>query len=135
MDLFKEATKHNYMFPTAKGFVNIQMLWTLPLTVTSKQDVSLDTVAQTIYRELKDTEEVSFVSVNSTASNVLSNKLEIVKAIIADKQAELAARKEEADKKAELQRLTDILADKDDDALKSLNREQILDRINKLKQG
>jgi hypothetical protein len=98
----------------------LEQLWDLPLLTKqvnipqTKPHIDLDTVAKNINRQLKDQGEESFVvdSVSNPARQVLQNKLDIVKYIIAAKQAEDAARAAKAKHAAELQTLKAIVAEK-----------------------
>lgn len=131
MNIFELAARKKLRFPTNKGDITVEQLWDLPLQ--SKTLFDLDTVAKTVNSLLKSVTEDSFVS--TTASPVKSQyelQLEIVKHVIATRLAENEAARVKAARAEELQKLTGILADKQDAALKELTPEQIKARIAEL---
>ena len=81
MNLFEIASRKAYRFASLKGELTVEQLWQLPLT--SRGGTDLDTLAKGIFKDLKATEEESFVSVNTNPRRGdLENKLEIIKHII-----------------------------------------------------
>jgi hypothetical protein len=123
MDMFKEASKIKLRFGTQKGQVTAEDLWDLPLT--SARGVSLDGIARAVSRELKSSEEESFVTTASKASAELTLKLEILKNIIASKIADRESSKSKAENKAKKEKILTILAKKQDDSLESLSEEEL----------
>lgn len=104
----EQAARLKYRFPSTKGALTVEQLWDLPLQ--SKTGFDLDTVARDINRELKEQAEDSFVTpANNTLKNELVNKLEIVVHVINTKQAENAALRDASARKAERERLNEIL--------------------------
>jgi hypothetical protein len=131
MNIFEEATRLALRFNSNKGSLTTEQLWTMPLTHTSGFD--LDTVAKQVSRELKANTEESFVTpTTSAAQSACELRLAVVKHIIAVKLAEVEDRKQAASRKAEKQRLMEILADKQDAGLKELSVEEIQKRIDAL---
>lgn len=104
-NLFEEATRRKLRFTTSRGDITVEDLWDLPLQ-SQKGDFDLDSVAKLCNRDLKATEEESFVKPKSTvAATVSSLKLEVVKHVIATKMKA----KEEAETKAKKQAQAQII--------------------------
>lgn len=130
MNLHEQAAIQKFRFPTAKGELTLENLYDLPLTSSSGFD--LDTVAKRINSELKAQTEESFVAVSNPATAVIEAKLELVKLVIAHKQRLAAERANAAARKAEREKLTDLLSRKQDAALESLSPEEIQKRLDAL---
>jgi hypothetical protein len=131
-NIFEKATRRKLTFASVRGSLTVEDLWDLPLT--SKNGCDLDTIAKSVNRELKACEEESFVA---TAPNPrredLELRLDILKHIITTRQAENQAALARKGRDAEVQRLTEILAKKQDEAMMGMTAEQIQARINELK--
>lgn len=116
-DLFKVATKKKYRF-NFKGVLSVEDLWDLTVE-------DLDKIYKGLKSKLKDVAEESLLNTVSKEDKELNNKIEIVKIIVADK---LAA-KEKAEKaqlqKQQNQRILEIIADKQDAALKEKSLEEL----------
>lgn len=131
MTIFQQALKAHVRFPSIKGDLTTEQLFDLPLT--SRQGLDLDTVARAVNTELKAAGEESFVgSASNPARTVLALKLDVVKAIIADREAENASKAGAAARKEEIQTLMEIKAGKQQEALKAMTAEQIDARIAEL---
>ena len=126
-NIFEQALIEKVRFQSTRGEVTLEQLYDLPLRSTSGFD--LDTVAKTVNAELKSTCEDSFVGATTTASAKLELKLDLVKAVIAHKQAVEAAKVDRNARKAEREVLINLLADKKSEALKGLTAEQIEQRL------
>lgn len=129
-NLFEVASREKYRFPSVKGDLTTEQLWDLPLTSRSGSEFDLDTVAKTVNAELKSVTEESFVSMaaSNPAKALLETKLEIVKHIIAVRLAWNEARLAETKRKAEKAKLLELIADKQDESLKSLSLEELTAR-------
>lgn len=122
-NLFEGAARAKYRFPF-RGVITTEDLWDLSL-----QD--LDRVFKTLNAEAKQTQEESLLKVKDEHSEILERKIEIVKHIVAVKQAEAEAVKEAANRKAQKQRIMEIIAKKEDDALANMS----LDELKKMVDG
>lgn len=128
MNIFEQATRQKFRFESIKGELTVEQLWDMPLT--SKNGFDLDTVAKEVNRGLKACSEESFVNTNhNPAVDRLEAKLEVVKHVIAVKLAEADERAKAADRKAEKERLLEILHQKKDQDLLGLSREELEKRI------
>lgn len=121
-EIFKKAAKQKLRFATRKGLISAEDLYDLSL-----QD--LDKLAITVNKELKETEQESFISNRKTSNPSLSLQLEILKEVIKDKLEAAEAAKVRADKRAQLARLKDLAASKEDESLAAKSREEILKMI------
>lgn len=114
--MFEKASKLKLRFETERGNVTTEDLWDIPLVAPN--NMSLDHIAKTLSRALKEDEEESFVIAKSTKNYDLELKFEIVKHIIKYKLQEKEKRENEAANKLKKEKILSILADKEDDALK-----------------
>ena len=85
--LFMKATRAKIRFETSKGLLSIEDLWDLPLTSATGK-TNLDDIAKEVNRQLKGTQEESFVIKETKGNELLQLKLEIAKIVIAEKMAE-----------------------------------------------
>jgi hypothetical protein len=127
-NLFLIAAKQKLRFPSVRGELLTEQLWDLPLTATN--GFSLDAVAKSINGSLRALNEESFVENTSSAEKTqLSAQLEIVKFVIADKQAAAKAAAERAAKRARRHKLLEALEAKDNAAIEGMSREDILKEL------
>jgi hypothetical protein len=128
VNIFEQASREKFRFPSKVGMLSVENLWDLPLTSANK--ASLDDTAKSVNAELKSVTEESFVAITSNpAKAALETKLEIVKHIIAARLAENEAARNEAARRAEKVKLMEILERKQDATLEGLTEEQIRERI------
>lgn len=129
--MFKTASRMKLRFATRVGILGTEELWDLPLT--SAKNVSLDSIAKSIHKEIKSEAEVSFVTAVVDIQTSLNElRLDIVKEVIAykiAKNAEVTNAKDKADKKV---RLLAILANKQDADLMDMSAADIEKEIAKL---
>ena len=123
-NLFEGAVRAKYRFPF-KGQITVEDLWDLSL-----QD--LDRVFKALNSEAKQSQEESLLKIRDKNAEILDRKIEIVKHIVAVKQAEALAVKEAADKKAQKQRILEIIAKKEDDALQNMSIEKLQEMVNSM---
>ena len=125
-NLFKIATRRKTRFPSTRGLLVAEQLYDLNLT-------DLDNTARAIHGELKSLTEETFVEVKpDPRKGQLTDALDLVKEVIADKLADKATA-EKRNKKAALRRtLTDALARKQDEALSTASIEDIQKQLAEL---
>lgn len=121
MNLFEIATREKYRFPY-KGQIGVEYLWDLPVT-------ELDGIFKALKVQEKKTDEEGLLSHKTSADTELDNKIEIVRYIFGVKMAEKAKREEAVKRKAEKEKLLEILSEKEDNALKSLSIDELRARI------
>lgn len=116
-DIFKNATKKKYRF-NYRGICGVEDLWDLSLE-------SLDSIYKSLKKQQKENDGESLLTTVSKEDKVLAEKIEIVKAIVVDKLAAQEKAKNAAKKRAENQRILEIMADKKDAALKEKTLEEL----------
>ena len=117
VNLFEAATRENYLFPF-KGMINVIDLWNLSLT-------NLDSVFKTLNAEVKKSEEESLLNAKTKEDEELTNKIEIIKYIVNKKLAEKEARENEKKNKEKKQRILEIKAKRQDEALENMSDEDL----------
>lgn len=118
-NLFEKASKSKFRFNTLKGVLTTEDLWDLSLE-------SLDKIAKDLYKKVKESEEVSFISENKKKKDeVTSDKLEVVKFIINYKLEEAKERKQKAEKLAMKRRIGDEIARKKDNQISEMSLEDL----------
>lgn len=131
INIFEAAARKKLRFESVRGSLPVEVLFDLPLTASN--GLSLDAIARTINGALKELTEESFVETTTNPlKGELELKLELVKFVIADKQARLAAERDAAARKAEREKLLAILATKEEAALNALSTEEIRKRLEAL---
>lgn len=123
MNLFERASRKNLTVTTSKGTIGINDLWDLPLT--SQKHLNLDDIARA-YNERVNKASVSFVE-TSPAQGTEDDRLvfEIVKHVIAVKIADNKAQAEARVKAQQKQRILEIMAQKQDEALAGKSIEEL----------
>lgn len=117
VNLFEVATRENYLFPF-KGMINVIDLWDLSLT-------NLDSVFKTLNAEVKKSEEESLLNAKTKEDEELTNKIEIIKYIVSKKLAEKEAKENEKKNKEKRQRILEIKAKRQDEALENMSDEDL----------
>lgn len=118
MELFQTAVKNKYRYPTSKGNVNTEDLFDLSLK-------DLDATAKSVNKQIKETEEESFISVKTTENSDAHNKLEIIKSVIAYKIAVAEANEKRMATKERNRRINEIIAAKEDADLMAMPLEEL----------
>ena len=116
-DLFKVAAKKKYRF-NYKGLITVEDLWQLDVQ-------ELDKIYKNLKSQQKNNSEESLLQTVSKEDKELNNKIEIIRVIVSDKLAELDRAKKAATQKAQNQRILEIMADKQDAALKEKSIEEL----------
>lgn len=109
--MFETATKKKFRFPF-KGQISVEDLWDL----TAEQ---LDSVYKALSREKKTMDEPSLATETNETDSDLEMKIAIVKHVYAVKEDEKKRRLRRAEVLAQKRRLKDLIADKEDEALKN----------------
>ena len=129
--MFEKATRQALRFPSNRGLLTTEQLWELPLQ--SKTGLDLNNVAKSVNTELKGATEEDFVNTRANPEKTrLELMMEIVKHIIATKQAENEAQRTTAEKRAKRQQLLEIMAEKQNEGLKGLSVEDLQKQIDAL---
>lgn len=122
MSIFEQASRVELRFATTKGLLSVEDLWKLSLD-------SLDTIAKGVNKQLKASEEESFVKTRTKANTEDTLRLDILKHVIEVKLQEAEEKKNKAAKTAQLSLLKDLRENKQMQALQSLSVEEIEARI------
>jgi hypothetical protein len=123
MNIFETAARKKLRFPSTKGELTAEQLFDLPL-------VQLDTVARSIHSELKSITEESFIDVKPDPRRPeLETKLEIVKHVIAVKVKERDDAIAAQERAAKRRKLLDAIAAKEDEALTTASKEDLLKQL------
>lgn len=124
-NIFEYATRNKIRFPF-KGNVTVEDLWDM-------SPENLDTVYTVLVREQNKLGEESLINDRSAESTELDIKITIVKYIFNVKKEERIAREAEHERNVQRQRILSIIADKQDDALKSMSIEELTAKLAELK--
>jgi hypothetical protein len=114
MEMFEKASREKFRFETNKGNLTVEDLWDLPLT--SRSGPSLDNIAQSLHKKMKDNEEVSFVVKSTKPKNSYEDKFNVVKHIIDIRLAEHDAALTAKANKDRKNRILELIAKKKDEA-------------------
>jgi len=119
-DLFVVASREKYRYPY-KGYISTEDLWDLT-------PQALDSIYKELNAQLKKmTGEESLLAARSVDDAVvtLQNRIQIVKDITLIKLDEIEKRKEASANAAKRQKIMDILADKENQALKDMSADDL----------
>ena len=116
-DLFKIATKKAYRF-NYKGLITVENLWDLSVE-------ELDKIYKSLKKQQRNNTEESLLQTVSTEDKELQNKIDIIKTIVNDKLVARDKAQKAAERKAQNQRILEIMADKQDAALKEKSLEEL----------
>ena len=82
-NIFEQASRTPLRFGTGQGPVSTEDLWNLPLqSKPGSTRTSLDDIAKILHKQLKESEETSFVTPTKTTDPVTQLCFDIVKHII-----------------------------------------------------
>lgn len=116
-DLFKIANKKKYRF-NYKGVISVEDLWDLSVE-------ELDKIYKSLKSQQKNASEESLLQTVSKEDKELLNKIEIIKIVVSDKLAAKERAQKAASQRAQNQRILEIMADKQDAALKEKSIEEL----------
>ena len=125
--MFEKATRMKLRYKVTNGVVTTEDLWDLSL-------ITLDSLARSLHKELKESEEISFIqsSLNSRKNAKLELQFEIVKHIISVKLAEQELAKNKEKMKERKEALLEVLHSKQTEEMKSKSVEEILKELEEL---
>lgn len=123
--MFEKASRLQLRFGTHKGNLSVEDLWDLPLTSRNSNSTSLDDIAKSLNRQLKEMDTESFVVKSPKADAVLQLQFDIVKHVIGVRlaESEKAATVREAKEKKD--KILSIIAKKQDEKLESSSLEEL----------
>ena len=123
-NLFEIATRNRYRF-NYKGVMTVEDLWSLRVE-------DLDAIFKMLNRQKKTADEDSLLSTKSAEDQDLANKIDIVRYIVSVKLAEAAERVSAAEKKAQRDKIMEIVAKKKDKALEDMGIEDLMKKLEEL---
>ena len=123
-NIFEAASKNKYRYPY-KGMITTEDLWDLT-------QAQLDVIYKALNKGVSEAQVSSLMCKVTDVDAELLNKIEIVKYIFNAKEAEAEARKNDAAKHAKKQRILDILAQKQEDALQSMSEDELKKMLDEL---
>lgn len=123
-NLFEIATRNRYRF-NYKGVMNVEDLWSLRVE-------DLDAIFKMLNRQKKTADEDSLLATKSAEDQDLANKIDIVRYIVSVKLAEAAERVSAAEKKAQRDKIMEIVAKKKDKALEDMGIEDLMKKLEEL---
>lgn len=125
MDMYKFAFQNKLRFQSIRGLLTVEQLFDIPLKAQNGFD--LDSVARAINTELKGASEESFVEDRTTdpRKTTLTVSLDIVKDVIATKQAENRVARDKAQKAVERKKILDLIGAKKDEKLSQASIEEL----------
>lgn len=131
-DIYKYAAQNKLRFPSNRGMLTVENLFAVPLK--SADGFDLNTIAKGINAQLKEVGEESFVEEATTdpRKRALTASLDIVKDVIATRQAENKAARDRVEKAAKRKQLLDALAEKENQAITAASKEELLKQLEAL---
>lgn len=123
-NLFEIATRNRYRF-NYKGVMTVEDLWDLNVE-------ALDAIFKTLNRQKKTADEDSLLATKSAEDTELANKIELVKYIVSVKLAEAAERVSSAEKKAQRDKIMEIVAKKKNKALEDMGIDELMKKLEEL---
>lgn len=123
-NLFEIATRNRYRF-NYKGVMSVEDLWSLRVE-------DLDAIFKMLNRQKKTADEDSLLATKSAEDQDLANKIDIVMYIVSVKLAEAAERVSAAEKKAQRDKIMEIVAKKKDKALEDMGIEDLMKKLEEL---
>lgn len=129
---FAAASRQKVRFITDRGQLSVEDLWDLPLTSPTGKNVNLNDIAKSLFRDLKQSEEVDFVEDVKKPSTMLQLKFDLVKHVIEVKKTERDAAAKEQERKAEIQKLLEIIGTKENEELRGKSLDELRAKIREL---
>lgn len=124
INVFEIATRNKYRFPY-RGQISVEDMWDLSVT-------ELDKIFKTLNKQAKTAQEESLLETKTKEDETIENQIAIVRHIVSVKQKEANDRLREKERKAQKQRIMEIMADKEDEDLKSKSTEELRKMLEEL---
>ena len=131
-EVYKFAAQNKLRFPSKRGLLTVEDLYDLPLT--SKVGVDLNTIAKEVNANLKASSEEDFVTTTPAdpRKRTLEVSLDILKDVIATKQAANAEALAKSQRAAQRQRILEALEAKKDQQLSQASIEDLQRQLQEL---
>ena len=133
-DLFVQASREAFRYPSPRGELTTEQLWSLPLLGKgSNTGFDLDNVARTLHAQVREHTEASFVDTRPNPRRLeAETKLEVVKHIISVKQEERRAAEARLERANKRRVILDALAARETEELNRASREELLAKLAEL---
>lgn len=118
MDIFKEATRQQLRFPSSKGELTLEQLWTVSIEDLDKMAVSLD-------EEHKASGKKSFLVKRSVKDKTAKLKLDVVLDVLNTKAEEAEAAQIAKENKEHNAKILGIMQEKKDENLKGMSLKEL----------
>lgn len=124
MNIFEQATKNKFRFPF-RGVISTEDLYDLSLE-------NLDSIYKTLNAKVNQAKEESLLNTKSKEETVIGIQIEIIKHIVAEKQAEKLAKVKAVENKQKKQKIMAILESKQESDLQNKSAEELTAMLNEL---
>ena len=124
-DLFFNAAKNKYRFPSERGNLTVEHLFDLDMK-------SLDKIYGTLCEQKDSKPKKSLLSPREVGDVELDEKISIMAQVYEYKDSVIDKRKKAAERSRDRQKLLDILAKKKEEALENLSEEELLKKLREL---
>jgi hypothetical protein len=118
--MYKQASKLKLRFSTTKGLLAAEQLWDLTLTDLSNAIKAVKKVLKKV-----DDDELSFLNDANTVDVESQLRFDILKDVYLTKKSEAEALRDAAAAKVHNQKILALIAEKNDDKLKSMSVEDL----------
>lgn len=123
--MFEQASRMKLRISTPAGNLSVEDLWELPLSSRTNK-LNLDDIARSLHQELKNQDDVSFVTEKtSPKQSLLQLQFDIVKHIIDVKLSERNAAVNATKEKEKKDKILKIISEKEEDNLKNLSVDEL----------
>ena len=123
-NMFEVATRTKMRFPF-KGMISVEDLWDLNV-------YDLDKVFKVLNSQKKRAQEESLLSKKSSEDEILDIQIEIVRYIVDTKLEEQNMRIKAKENKEKKQKIMNLMAKKDDEALENMSKEELQKLLDEL---
>jgi hypothetical protein len=127
MNIFERAARNAYRFKSVRGSLTTEQLFELPLL--NKDGFCLNSVAVEISNDLENFTSKSFVVIQAPETTHIKAKLDIVKHIIATKQAAQVVSENRLLKAEKRRKLVSALVEAENREMDSKSREELLSEL------
>jgi len=121
--MFEKAIRQKFRFESSRGQLTAEDLWDLPLSSVSK--CSLDDVAKTLHRLLKNDDNVSFINPVQSTDETLQLKFDIVKHVISVRLLENEVAAKARTNRENRQKIMSIIEHKENEALSTKSVDEL----------
>lgn len=120
--MFEKAARLKLRFSTPTGLLTTEDLWDLPL---ENGRANLNDIARAVSKQIKETQEESFVSPRSSVNTELDLQLDILKHVIKVRQDEAQSKLLAKQKREQRQKILALIDQKKEDALSAKSADEL----------